>query len=83
MRTRRDDFLNSRRRCRTPPWGRDEFKVGEMWNSNSVISWLLERSGIGVEVAGTAEPVDVLLDGMLAWGWRGRPNKAHRADAVS
>jgi len=33
----------------TPPWGRDEFQVGEMWNSNSVIAWLLERSGIGVE----------------------------------
>ena len=35
----------------TPPWGRDEFKVGEMWNSNSVISWLLVRSGIGVDAA--------------------------------
>ena len=35
----------------TPPWGRDAFKVGEMWNSNSVISWLVERSGIGVETA--------------------------------
>jgi hypothetical protein len=35
----------------TPPWGRDEFGVGEMWNSNSVISWLLERSGIGVDAA--------------------------------
>jgi len=33
----------------TPPWGRDQDDVGEMWNSNSVISWLLERSGIGVE----------------------------------
>ena len=35
----------------TPPWGRDTFKVGEMWNSNSVISWLLARSDIGVEAA--------------------------------
>lgn len=25
-------------------WGRDECGVGEMWNSNSVISWLLARS---------------------------------------
>lgn len=33
----------------TPAWGRDEFKVGEMWNSNSVVSWLLSSSGIGVE----------------------------------
>lgn len=25
-------------------WGRDELGAGEMWNSNSVISWLLARS---------------------------------------
>jgi hypothetical protein len=27
-------------------WGRDEMATGEMWNSNSVISWLLTRAGI-------------------------------------
>jgi hypothetical protein len=27
-------------------WGRDELRAGEMWNSNSVISWLLARSGL-------------------------------------
>jgi hypothetical protein len=27
-------------------WGRDELGAGEMWNSNSVVSWLLARSGI-------------------------------------
>jgi hypothetical protein len=27
-------------------WGRDELRTGEMWNSNSVISWLLTRSGL-------------------------------------
>jgi hypothetical protein len=26
-------------------WGRDEFCAGEMWNSNSLIAWLLARSG--------------------------------------
>jgi len=26
-------------------WGRDELRTGEMWNSNSLISWLLARSG--------------------------------------
>ena len=26
-------------------WGRDELGAGEMWNSNSVVSWLLARSG--------------------------------------
>lgn len=30
-----------------PPvtWGRDELGAGEMWNSNSLIAWLLARSG--------------------------------------
>ncbi|HZA40552.1 MAG TPA: hypothetical protein VFA00_07995 [Actinomycetota bacterium] len=27
-------------------WGRDELRVGEMWNSNSVISWLLAGAGL-------------------------------------
>ena len=26
-------------------WGRDELHAGEMWNSNSLVSWLLARSG--------------------------------------
>lgn len=31
-----------------PPliWGRDEMRTGDMWNSNSVVSWLLVRSGL-------------------------------------
>lgn len=33
----------------TPVWGRDELSVGEMWNSNSVISWLVARSGLDTE----------------------------------
>jgi hypothetical protein len=32
----------------TPVWGRDELQTGEMWNSNSFISWLLVRAGFGV-----------------------------------
>jgi hypothetical protein len=31
----------------TATWGRDEFGTGDMWNSNSLISWLLARSGHG------------------------------------
>ena len=27
-------------------WGRDEQQLGEMWNSNSLIAWLLARSGL-------------------------------------
>jgi hypothetical protein len=30
-------------------WGRDQIGAGEMWNSNSVISWLLVRSGFPAE----------------------------------
>lgn len=37
------DALNS---VPTPTWGRDELRGGEMWNSNSVIAWALERAGI-------------------------------------
>ena len=33
----------------TPVWGRDELDAGEMWNSNSVISWLIARSGMAAE----------------------------------
>lgn len=32
----------------TPTWGRDELGCGEMWNSNSVTSWLLGSAGIDV-----------------------------------
>jgi hypothetical protein len=33
----------------SPVWGRDELRAGEMWNSNSVTSWLLSRGGIDIE----------------------------------
>jgi hypothetical protein len=33
----------------TPVWGRDELGAGEMWNSNSLIAWLIERSGLSAE----------------------------------
>jgi hypothetical protein len=43
-------------------WGRDELETGEMWNSNSVISWLLARTGL---------PMDQIHPpaGGLAPGW--------------
>jgi hypothetical protein len=37
-------------------WGRDELDTGDMWNSNSVISWLLARSGI--DTASICPPAD-------------------------
>ncbi len=33
----------------TPVWGRDELRTGDMWNSNSVIAWLLAQRGIDTE----------------------------------
>ncbi|MBI4260715.1 MAG: hypothetical protein HY658_09135 [Actinobacteria bacterium] len=30
-------------------WGRDELMTGDMWNSNSVVSWLLARAGLPAE----------------------------------
>lgn len=29
----------------TATWGRDELGTGDMWNSNSLVAWLLARSG--------------------------------------
>jgi hypothetical protein len=33
----------------TATWARDELATGEMWNSNSVIAWLVARSGLPAE----------------------------------
>ncbi len=44
-------------------WGRDEARAGEMWNSNSVIAWLLARAGLPVEALGPPA-------GGRAPGWR-------------
>lgn len=33
----------------TPVWGRDELGAGEMWNSNSVVAWLLATAGLHAE----------------------------------
>ncbi len=33
----------------TPVWGRDELQAGEMWNSNSVTSWLTARAELHTE----------------------------------
>ena len=46
----------------TPVWGRDELAAGEMWNSNSVISWLIASSGLNLD---SIEPPD----GGRAPGW--------------
>ena len=33
-------------RVPTPVWGRDELRTGGMWNSNSVIAWVVASSGL-------------------------------------
>jgi hypothetical protein len=33
----------------TAVWGRDELGTGDMWNSNSLISWLLASSGVDMD----------------------------------
>jgi hypothetical protein len=33
----------------TPTWGRDGLRTGDMWNSNSLISWLLTRAGVDTD----------------------------------
>ena len=55
----------------TPVWGRDEFGVGEMWNSNSVTSWLITRSGMA------AEKIPLPIGGR-APGWKAGLVVAHR-----
>jgi hypothetical protein len=53
-----DDLLRARRlldlvgSLPSPVWGRDELGTGEMWNSNSVVSWLLARSGLPTDAIG-------------------------------
>jgi hypothetical protein len=50
-----DDTAHARRLLELVPdvpklvWGRDELGTGEMWNSNSFISWLIASSGLDAE----------------------------------
>ena len=49
------DLLDARRLLELMPqmpalvWGRDELGAGEMWNSNSMIAWLIARTGLDVD----------------------------------
>jgi hypothetical protein len=59
----------------TPVWGRDELGAGEMWNSNSMVSWLIARCGLSAE---SVRPPK----GGRAPGWRAGVVVAHRASAA-
>jgi hypothetical protein len=58
----------------TPVWGRDELRAGEMWNSNSLISWLIARCGL--DVASIQPPA-----GGRAPGWQAGIAVARRQQA--
>ncbi len=60
----------------TPVWGRDELTAGEMWNSNSLISWLIVRSGLDAETI-RCPP------GGRAPGWDAGLVVAHRPDGAT
>ena len=57
----------------TCTWGRDDLVAGEMWNSNSLTSWLLARSGH--DTKGLEPPS---LTGALPAGPRARGGGARR-----
>jgi len=54
-----EDLSDARRLLELVPqmpalvWGRDEARTGAMWNSNSMISWLIARTGLD---AGSIKP---------------------------
>lgn len=58
-----DAVLAALDRVPTPVWGRDELRTGDMWNSNSVVSWALAINGL----AGAAP---VPPNGGRAPGWQ-------------
>jgi hypothetical protein len=61
----------------TPVWGRDELRTGEMWNSNSLISWFWHAPALtpmGWSLPSAAE----LPVGTPVWWWRdARCNTEH------
>jgi hypothetical protein len=59
----------------TPTWGRDELGLGEMWNSNSVVAWLLARAGLDVRAIRPPH-------GGRAPGWRAGVDCATRGTFV-
>jgi hypothetical protein len=60
----------------TPVWGRDELVTGDMWNSNSVIAWVIARSGLD---AGSIRPPQ----GGRAPGWKAGLTVAQRMPTVA
>src|SRR5215210_3726609 len=64
------------REAPTPVWGRDQLGLGEMWNSNSLISWLIASAGLDVDAVHPPA-------GGRAPGWDAGVTVARRADPPS
>jgi hypothetical protein len=64
--------LDAVARVPNPVWGRDELHTGEMWNSNSVVAWVLATAGVDVDALGPP-------DGGRAPGWDAGVAVARRA----
>jgi hypothetical protein len=56
-------------------WGRDELGLGEMWNSNSVVAWLLTRADLDLSAIGPPRHG-------RAPGWRAGIEAAHGGEVV-
>jgi hypothetical protein len=69
----------------TPVWGRDELDAGEMWNSNSVIAWVIASAGLPTRElrppAGGRAPG--WRPGLVAAGRRGRPHDTDARDPAT
>ena len=50
-----EKMLNLVQEVPTPVWGRDELHTGDMWNSNSVVAWLIVRGGLDVDAVSLPE----------------------------
>jgi hypothetical protein len=74
-RSRASSLLDLVPRVPTPVWGRDELGTGDMWNSNSLISWLIARAGI--ETGSVRPPA-----GGRAPGWQAGLEVARRQGGV-
>jgi hypothetical protein len=58
-------------------WGRDELGAGEMWNSNSIIAWLIARTGLDTDAI--RPPVGGRAPGWEAGLVAARSDHRHRA----
>ena len=63
----------------TPVWGRDQLGTGEMWNSNSLISWLIAASGLDDAIQPPAGGRAPGWDAGLVLGRRQRDSAIKRA----